>query len=69
MLILTFHSLYNGRAEQGIFDQKKKVVPKSEIPKVLFSLFETKNIFLISQPKHMLWVLNETVLLSTQIIC
>ena len=25
--------------------------------------------FLISLPKHMLWVLNETVLLSTQIIC
>ena len=28
-----------------------------------------KNNFLISQPKHMLWVLNETVLLSTQNIC
>ena len=26
----------------------------------------TKNIFLISQPKHMLWVLKRTVLLSTQ---
>ena len=25
-----------------------------------------KIIFLISQPKHMFWVLNETVLLSTQ---
>ena len=28
-----------------------------------------KIIFFISHPKHMLWVLNETVLLSTQNTC
>ena len=33
------------------------------------SVYQKKNIFLISQPKCMLWVLNETVLLSTKNIC
>ena len=34
-----------------------------------FKSARTKNNFLIAQPKHILWGLNETVLLNTQNIC
>ena len=37
-----------------------------EICRTLVKSALQRNLFFISQPKHMLWVLNETVLLSTQ---
>ena len=55
----------------------KQHLPKYTIVPFLFEVLyrllvksaHRKINFLISQPKHMLWVLNETVLLSIQNIC
>ena len=53
------HMVHNAR-KPGKIQTSIRPLVKSEVQ---------ENIFIISQPKHMLWVLNETALLSTLNIC
>ena len=54
---------------QGELTELHRCTGSMEPSRPLVKSAYKKNNFLISQPKHMLWVLNEMVLLSTQNIC